>query len=69
MAGPKKQITEKDMKDIDFSVIDPELEKQQKSEYLESIRKEFIGDGNDNLKHLGFMDSDEEIDFSNFKKK
>ncbi len=69
MSGPKKQITEKDMKDIDFSVIDPELEKKQKSEYLESIRKECIGDGNDNLKHLGFMDSDDEIDFSNFKKK
>lgn len=34
---------------------------------LESKKAEFLGGEDDDLKELGFMDSDDEIDFSNFK--
>lgn len=34
---------------------------------IEEKKKEFLGGNEDDLKELGFLDSDEEIDFSNFK--
>lgn len=34
---------------------------------LEAKKKEFLGGDDDDLKKLGFYDSDDEIDFTNFK--
>ena len=45
------------------------LEKGNEGEaaMIEAKRREFLDGAEDDLKDLGFMDSDEEIDFSNFK--
>ena len=62
MAGPKKSVNDKDMKAIDMSIAE-----NTGFGDLEAKRKEFLGGDDDDLKHLGFYDSDDEIDFSNFK--
>ena len=64
MAGPKKTLTQKDMDDIDLSKADNTGISES---MLEAKRNEFLGGDDDDLKNLGFMDSDDEIDFSNFK--
>uniref|UniRef100_A0A7S3FR48 SRP54-type proteins GTP-binding domain-containing protein n=1 Tax=Strombidium rassoulzadegani TaxID=1082188 RepID=A0A7S3FR48_9SPIT len=64
MMGPKKFVDEKDMKEVDLSVPTTADSMQQD---IEEKRREFLGGDDDDLKHLGFCDSDEEIDFSNFK--
>lgn len=61
MNGPKKQINDKDMDAIDFSV------NKVGGEDIEEKKREFLGGDDDDLKHLGFKDDDDEIDFSNFK--
>ena len=68
MAGPKKSVTSKDMQEIDFSVgqENKDDEEFQKQERLREVREEFLGGDDDDLKRLGFIDSDEEIDFSKF---
>ncbi len=45
---------------------DKEDEEFQKQERLREVREEFLGGDDDDLKRLGFIDSDEEIDFSKF---
>lgn len=61
MAGPKKSITKDDMDAVDFS-----LDKGEGDD-IDAKKKEFLGGDDDDLKQLGFYDSDDEIDFSNFK--
>ena len=50
------------MQEIDFSVS-----KNDNGDDIEAKKKEFLGGDDDDLKQLGFYDSDDEIDFSNFK--
>jgi signal recognition particle receptor subunit alpha len=61
MSGPKKSITEKDMNAIDFSVS------KEGTDDIDAKKKEFLGGDDDDLRQLGFYDSDDEIDFANFK--
>jgi len=53
------------MDEIDLSKADNN--KGISESIIEAKRNEFLGGDEDDLKHLGFMDSDDEIDFSNFK--
>lgn len=62
MSGPKKSVNDKDMQAIDMSTAE-----NTGFGDLEAKKKEFLGGDDDDLKHLGFYDSDDEIDFSNFK--
>jgi hypothetical protein len=64
MAGPKKSVTVKDMEEIDLSI---QKGNEGEKEMIEAKKREFLGGDEDDLKELGFIDSDEEIDFSNFK--
>ena len=64
MAGPKKTLTQKDMDDIDLSKADNTGISES---MIQAKKNEFLGGDDDDLKHLGFMDSDDEIDFTNFK--
>jgi len=65
MAGPKKKVDEKDM---DAVKVNEEVYDEEKvKEKLEATRQEFMGGEDDDLKQLGFLSSDDEIDFSNFK--
>ena len=61
MAGPKKTLTKDDMDAVDFSVS------KGGGDDIDAKKKEFLGGDDDDLKQLGFYDSDDEIDFSNFK--
>jgi hypothetical protein len=66
MAGPKLRINEKDMKAVNFTPEGKD-DHQKARENLEAKKAEFLGGDEDDLKQLGFIDSDEEIDFSKFK--
>ena len=52
------------MEDIDVSL---QKGNEGESEMIEAKKREFLGGEDDDLTGLGFIDSDEEIDFSNFK--
>jgi hypothetical protein len=60
MSGPKKSINANDMEAIDFSV-------SKDGDDIDAKKREFLGGADDDLKQLGFYDSDDEIDFSKFK--
>lgn len=60
MSGPKKSITKEDMDAVDLSI-------NTGGDDIDAKKREFLGGEEDDLKQLGFYDSDDEIDFSNFK--
>lgn len=57
------------MEEIDVSIVKDNQEDDQveKEKRLKAVREEFLGGDDDDLKRLGFFDSDEEIDFTNFE--
>lgn len=61
MRGPKKSVTAKDLDDIDLS------KDKGGEENIDAKMQEFLGGEDDDLKDRGFLDSDDEIDFSQFK--
>lgn len=65
MNGPKsnKQLNQNDMDKIDFSVNQEGAEGVD----IEEKKLEYLGGDDDDLRDRGFMDDDDEIDFSNFK--
>lgn len=65
MAGPKTRVNDKDMQAVTVST--DKYDQKQEEEALEAKKKEFLGGDEDDLKQLGFYDSDDEIDFTNFK--
>jgi len=65
MAGPKKSVTIKDMESINVSTGKEHAGDAKRA--LDAKKQEFMGGEEDDLKDRGFMDSDDEIDFSNFK--
>jgi hypothetical protein len=67
MAGPLKSVDIKDMQAIKVNDDGDDDDEDKAREKLERTRNEFFGGEEDDLKKLGFLDSDDEIDFSNFK--
>lgn len=65
MAGPKARVNASDMQAVMVHQEDDDEAKAR--EKLEATRQEFMGGEDDDLKQLGFLDSDDEVDFSNFK--
>lgn len=65
MAGPKSKIKAADMQAI--MVNQDEEDEAKAREKLEATRQEFMGGEDDDLRQLGFLDSDDEVDFTNFK--
>jgi hypothetical protein len=65
MAGPKARINASDMQAV--MVNQDEEDEAKAREKLEATRQEFMGGEDDDLKQLGFLDSDDEVDFTNFK--
>jgi hypothetical protein len=58
------------MDQIDLSVKQSEEDEQRnRDDKIKAMREEFMSGSNDDLSKLGFVDSDEEVDFSNFKRK
>lgn len=66
MIGPKKIVNKEDMEQIDCSF------NKAGTEDIEAKKKEFMpedGEDEDDLRHLGFKEDDDPIDFSSFDKK
>lgn len=63
MAGPKRRVTIVDMAAIDVST----KEKNNEQDMIDAKKAEFLGDEDEDLRHLGFLEDDDKIDFSNFK--
>ena len=66
MNGPKsnKQLNQNDMDKIDFSVPS---DAAAGGVDIEKKKLEYLGGDDDDLRDRGFMDDEDEIDFSNFK--
>lgn len=62
--GPKKTVSKQDMDSIDFSVgVEPS--EQDRADKIAEMKKAYIDDADDDdLRDLGFCDSDDEIDLS-----
>ena len=66
MNGPKsnKQLNQDDMDKIDFSI---KTDAAAGGVDIEEKKLEYLGGDDDDLRDRGFMDDDDDIDFSNFK--
>jgi len=59
VSGPKKKVNDEDMKKIDYSQKEKEMD-------IEAKKREFM-ETDDDLHDRGFIDEDVKIDFSKFK--
>lgn len=69
MNGPKKRVTMKDIDDMDMTVKkSAEEAAADEQEKIAQMRKEFMSGEDEDLTKIGFVDSDDEVDFTNFRK-